>query len=194
MTRWRGRQRRRPIPRWLSSGRPAECGDWLRAQFRVVMLSDAARAQMEAAEQRRADGWAGRRPLVDPRSWRTATDARLVDTGWEVWSCERTIANEEAIGGIVVASAAKVDAETGEISEGWIVRNAFVRPDDRRSRRRVDAGEVLIPDGLVQPQADAIVRLIRRLARYLVEHDQPWLTATDLDAIRDLWALTGAVA
>jgi hypothetical protein len=158
------------------------------------VISDAAREQMAAGAQRRADGWAGRRPLTDPLTWRTATDVRLLEPGWEAWSCKRTIADDQAVGGIVVASAPRVDTDTGEISEGWIVRNAFLRPDDRRARRRIDAAEVAIPDGLVQPQPDAIVRLIRRLARYLYEHDQPWLTATDLDAIRDLWALFGAVA
>lgn len=158
------------------------------------MLTPEAQAQIAAAAERRAETWAGRRPLTDPRNWRTGNDARQAGPGWEAWSCARADADENHLGGVIVASDGRIDADTGEITEGWIVRNAFVRPDDYRSRRRISAAEVLIPHGLIEPQVADVTRLIRRLARYLFEHDQPWLTATDLDAIADLWALTGAVA
>jgi hypothetical protein len=162
------------------------------------MLHPDAQALLDARRAERQARWDGVAPFSDPAARQTVADVALIDVGWSIWSCRRVDANQEALGGIVVAdlSADQIDADTGEVTliRRWRTRNPyFVDQTDRRARRVLDAGELIIPAGVEFRARASVTRLARRLAAVLAGRDDSAVNLAELAAWDDLVALRPAV-
>jgi hypothetical protein len=157
-----------------------------------VTLSDAAREQMAAGRERRRETWDGTRPLAAPARTLIA-DAALLGVGWEVWSHQRRIVEDNRGGVIVeVLRTTAADPETGEVADRlvWRVRDP-VHPE---RVDRITAAEVALPEGVNPIRRDRVVIMVRTLCRAVGARDQRWLSASELEALADVHRLVGAVA
>ncbi|HSS10541.1 MAG TPA: hypothetical protein VLL25_11685 [Acidimicrobiales bacterium] len=136
------------------------------------------------------DFWEGRKPLAASVTQLTA-DLALIDIGWQLWSCQRVDANQDALGGIVTEPLPDhADDDTGELHRRWKVRNPYLRPDHPRQIQIITDAELQIPEGVEPPDRGAVVRMIRRLGAY-VAAGHGWPTRYEIGAITDMWRLLG---
>jgi hypothetical protein len=162
------------------------------------VLHPDAQALLDARAAERQARWDGRAPFSDPTARQITADVALIDVGWSIWSCRRVDADDEALGGIVVAdlSADQVDADTGEVTliRRWLTRNPFVVDQtDRRARRVITAAELVIPDGVEYRSRVTVTHLARRLAALLARRNDSAVNLAEVAAWDDLVALRPAV-
>lgn len=152
------------------------------------MLSPEAREQIASTDQRRADRWEGRRPLVDSRlGSRTIGDMSIITEGCELFAKEdgsddmRLRPDGEAVGGIVldVTDVATV-TDDGEI----VQQRAFLVYDPHMplyqafttlTERQVD------PTRFMPPNIGRIRQAIRRMKNGV--RDKGPITSEDVDLL-----------